>query len=186
MGVAIASAAWRRGGSVTLIAGPLEVDPPPGVTVISVETTEEMAEAVARIIPSADALIMAAAPADFRASHAVPEKLKKANTPPTLELTATRDILAHATANRGAGTIVVGFALETNDLVANARAKLDAKQLDLIVANSAREDGAGFAVDTNRVTMIAKDGTMETLPLMTKADVADVILDRVEALLRAR
>ncbi|MBX6332736.1 MAG: bifunctional phosphopantothenoylcysteine decarboxylase/phosphopantothenate--cysteine ligase CoaBC [Gemmatimonadaceae bacterium] len=186
MGVAVAAAAWRRGATVTLIAGPLEVPPPIGVAVVPVETTQEMADAVARALPGADALVMAAAPADFRAAAPAASKIKKSAAPDRLELTATPDILATTRAQRAAGTVVVGFALETDDLLENARAKLAAKALDLIVANDAREPGAGFAVDTNRVTLLARDGQAEALPLMTKAEVADVLLDRIEALLRAR
>lgn len=186
MGVAVAAAAWRRGATVTLIAGPLEVPPPIGVAVVPVETTQEMADAVARALPGADALVMAAAPADFRAAAPAASKIKKSAAPDQLELTATPDILATTRAQRAAGTVVVGFALETDDLLENARAKLAAKALDLIVANDAREPGAGFAVDTNRVTLLARDGQAEALPLMTKAEVADVLLDRIEALLRAR
>lgn len=188
MGVAIAAAAWRRGAHVTLIAGPLEAPPPqgPGVSLVHVETTAEMAAAVARALPEADALIMAAAPADFRVARPAAAKIKKVGAPAALELAPTADILAETAAHRAPGAVVVGFALETDDLLANARAKLEAKRLDLIVANDAREPGAGFAVDTNRVTLIARDGATEALPLMPKTDVAEAILDRVEGLLRAR
>lgn len=186
MGVAIAAAAWRRGADVTLVAGPLAVAPPVGVTVVSVETTQQMADAIAAVIPAASALIMAAAPVDFRAAHPATQKVKKAAAPPSLELTATPDVLASTMSRRPSGMVTVGFALETSDLLANARAKLAAKQLDLIVANDALEDGAGFSVDTNRVTLIGRDGRPEVLPLLSKVLVADTILDRVEALLHAR
>jgi phosphopantothenoylcysteine decarboxylase/phosphopantothenate--cysteine ligase len=186
MGVAVAAAAWRRGATVTLIAGPLEVPAPLGVAVVPVETTQEMADAVACALPGADALVMAAAPADFRAAAPAASKIKKAAAPDRLELTTTPDILATTRAQRAPGAVVVGFALETDELLDNARAKLAGKALDLIVANDAREPGAGFAVDTNRVTLLARDGRADALPLMTKAEVADVLLDRIEALLRAR
>ncbi|HEU4641068.1 MAG TPA: bifunctional phosphopantothenoylcysteine decarboxylase/phosphopantothenate--cysteine ligase CoaBC [Gemmatimonadaceae bacterium] len=187
MGVALAAAAWRRGADVTLIAGPLEVPLPVVAHVVRVETTEEMAAAVRRALPEADALIMAAAPADFRAALPAPSKIKKQDgAPPAIQLTRTTDILADTRDARRAGAVIVGFALETDDLVSNAREKLAAKQLDLIVANDAREPGAGFAVDTNRVTLIARDGEPEVFPLMPKSDVADLILDRVGALLGAR
>ncbi|HWG52814.1 MAG TPA: bifunctional phosphopantothenoylcysteine decarboxylase/phosphopantothenate--cysteine ligase CoaBC [Gemmatimonadaceae bacterium] len=186
MGVAIAAAAWRRGADVTLVAGPLEVAPPAGVTLIPVETTRQMADAIAVAIPSASVLIMAAAPADFRAAQPATQKIKKAAAPAAIELTATPDVLASTATLRPSGMVTVGFALETNELLANAGAKLAAKHLDLIVANDALEDGAGFAVDTNRVTLIGRDGRPEVLPLLSKVLVADAILDRVEALLHAR
>lgn len=186
MGVALAAAAWRRGANVILVAGPLELPPPVGPTLVSVETTEEMADAVAHSLGTADALIMAAAPADFRPSRAAAQKLKKSEMPTALELTGTRDILAATAPCRRAGAVVVGFALETENLLDNARGKLEAKGLDLIVANSALEDGSGFGSDTNRVTIIARDGAAEALSLRPKSEVADAILDRVEALLRER
>ena len=183
MGVAIASAAWRRGADVTLIAAPLAVPPPTGVRLIDVETTDEMGTAVERALAEADALVMAAAPADFRAAEPVGAKIKKARAPEALRLAPTRDILASTRAARRPGTVVVGFALETGDAVAAGRDKLESKALDLVVVNDATEPGAGFAVDTNRVTLIGRDGRAESLPLMSKDDVAEAILDRVEALL---
>lgn len=184
MGVAIAAAAWRRGAEVTLVAGPLAVEPPPGVTVEAVETTEQMRAAVQRAIVNADALIMAAAPADFRPAAPAGEKIKKANAPASIALEPTPDILASTIANRPARLVTVGFALETNSAIEHGRAKLAAKQLDLIVVNDATESGAGFAVDTNRVTFIDREGRLEEQPLLSKSDVADLILDRVERLMR--
>lgn len=184
MGVAIAAAAWRRGADVTLIAGPLAVSPPPGVTIESVETTEQMRAAVQRAIANADALVMAAAPADFRPASPAGQKIKKANAPASIALEPTPDILASTIANRPEGLVTVGFALETNSAVEHGRGKLAAKQLDLIVVNDATESGAGFAVDTNRVTFIDREGKLDEQPLMAKSDVADLILDRVERLMR--
>lgn len=184
MGVAIAAAAWRRGADVTLVAGPLAVPPPSGVALVPVETTEQMAAAISNALASAAALIMAAAPADFRAAHPATAKIKKAARPAPLELSAAPDILAATRAQR-TGVVTVGFALETDDVLANARGKLEAKGLDLIVANDAREAGAAFGADTNHVTLLGRDGTVDALPMLTKAQVADVILDRVEALLGA-
>ena len=186
MGVALAAAAWRRGAHVTLVAGPLELPPPVGISPVRVETTEEMANAVGRELAAADALIMAAAPADFRPAQAAEQKIKKSSAPDALELTTTRDILASTAPCRRPGLVTVGFALETENLLANARGKLEAKDLDLIVANSAREEGSGFGSDTNRVTLIGRDGAAEELSLRPKTEVADAILDRVEALLRGR
>jgi len=186
MGVAIAAAAWRRGADVTLVAGPLEVPMPVGVRVVRVESTEEMAAAVGAELGRADALIMAAAPADFRAAAPVGFKIKKSASPGSVALAAAPDILAETRDKRRLGAIIVGFALETDDILANGKAKLEAKGLDLIVVNDATEAGAGFGVDTNRVTFIAKGGATEALPLLSKDDVASILLDRVEALLGAR
>jgi phosphopantothenoylcysteine decarboxylase/phosphopantothenate--cysteine ligase len=186
MGVALAAAAWQRGANVTLIAGPLEVPPPPGVSVQRIETTEELATAVARALPTADALIMAAAPADFRAAKPGERKIKRGSGPLAIELAPTPDVLAETRSQRADGAVVVGFALETDDLLGNARAKLEAKMLDLIVANNANEAGAGFGVETNRVTLIGRDGAVQALPLMSKVEVAHAVLDRVEQLLRSR
>jgi phosphopantothenoylcysteine decarboxylase/phosphopantothenate--cysteine ligase len=186
MGAAIAAAAWRRGADVTLVAGPLAIDPPTGVRVVPVETTEQMAAAVAESLAESDALIMAAAPADFRAADPAPRKIKKASGPAAIALAQTPDILVATRGARRNGVVVVGFALETDNVLASGRQKLEAKGLDLVVVNDATEEGAGFGVDTNRVTLIARDGREEALPLMPKPDVADAILDRVEALLSGR
>jgi phosphopantothenoylcysteine decarboxylase/phosphopantothenate--cysteine ligase len=186
MGVAIASAAWRRGANVVLIAGPLEVDAPVGPSIVRVETTEQMAEAVRQALPGAQALVMAAAPADFRAAQPADSKIKKSGGPASLALAATTDILACTVRHRPPGLVAVGFALETDHLIESARAKLADKQLDLIVANSAREPDAGFGADTNRVTIVAADGSTESLPVMPKTALADELLDRIEALLRGR
>jgi phosphopantothenoylcysteine decarboxylase/phosphopantothenate--cysteine ligase len=185
MGVAIAAAAWRRGANVSLIAGPLQVAAPAGATVTLVETTEEMCAAVAQAIADADALIMAAAPADFRPVSVASQKIKKANAPAAIELESTPDILASTIGARPAKLVTVGFALETNAAVDHGRGKLVSKQLDLIVVNDATEPGAGFSVDTNRVTFVDRDGKTDEQPLLAKGDVADLILDRIERLLQA-
>jgi len=186
MGVAIASSAWRRGADVSLIAGPLSVAPPAGPQVRHVESTEQMATAVGELVPAADVLIMAAAPADFRPANVATSKIKKGKDAPTFSMEHTTDILRATLAHRRKDTIVVGFALETEDALANGRKKLRDKSLDLIVVNDATEAGAGFGGDTNRVTLIDRDGAEEVLPLLSKADVADAILDRVERLAHGR
>jgi phosphopantothenoylcysteine decarboxylase/phosphopantothenate--cysteine ligase len=186
MGVALAAAAWRRGADVTLVAGAVEVALPVGVSVVRIETTDEMADAVAHALPSADALVMAAAPADFRPARMAEQKIKKSSSPESLPLAPTRDILASTVHCRRPGAVVVGFALETENLVANARHKLESKSLDLIVANSATEEGSAFGADTNRVTIMGRGGKAEELSLRPKSEVADAILDRVGALLRER
>jgi phosphopantothenoylcysteine decarboxylase / phosphopantothenate---cysteine ligase len=184
MGVAIAAAAWRRGADVSLVAGPLEVAVPPGIDVTTVETTAEMATAVREALPHAHALVMAAAPADFAAADPPATKIKKKDKPDAITLTSTPDILKSTRDARRPGAVVVGFALETGDALAGGREKLAAKDLDLVVVNDAADPDAGFAVDTNRVTIVYRDGRTEPLGLMQKTDVADAILDRVEALLR--
>jgi phosphopantothenoylcysteine decarboxylase/phosphopantothenate--cysteine ligase len=186
MGVALAGAAWRRGADVALIAGPLDVAAPPGVDLRGVETTAEMAQAVRAALADADVLIMAAAPADFRPAEAAGRKLKKSAGVPDVSLVETDDVLQATRDARRPGAVVVGFALETDRAVDSAREKLAAKALDLVVANDATEPGAGFAVDTNRVTIVGPNGRTDTLPLMTKDAVADAILDRVEELVRGR
>ena len=186
MGVAIAAAAWRRGADVSLVAGPLEVAVPPGIDVVPVETTEEMATAVRAALPQADALVMAAAPADFSAAQPAAKKIKKKDRPDAIALTATPDILKTTRDARRPRAVVVGFALETGDALAGGKEKITEKDLDLVVVNDANEAGAGFAVDTNRVTILHRDGRAEPLGLMAKTEVADAILDRVEALLRER
>jgi phosphopantothenoylcysteine decarboxylase / phosphopantothenate---cysteine ligase len=187
MGYAIAAAAWRRGADVLLISGPTQLPAPTGVEMERVETAEQMRAAVAAALPSSDALVMSAAVADFRPADAAAAKLKKEGAGvPQLQLVATADVL-HATREaRPPGCVVVGFALETDDAVENGRRKLVGKALDLLVVNDATEPGAGFEVETNRVTILAADATDEALPLMSKAEVADRILDRVEALLLRR
>ncbi|MBK6455822.1 MAG: bifunctional phosphopantothenoylcysteine decarboxylase/phosphopantothenate--cysteine ligase CoaBC [Gemmatimonadetes bacterium] len=186
MGVAIAEAAWRRGAHVKLIAGPLGVTPAPVLDVERVTTTAEMRDAVARALPHADILVMAAAPSDFRPVTVSGSKIKKSGAPEAIALAPTPDILRDTMSARRPGAIIVGFALETDDVLANGASKLSAKGLDLIVVNDAREEGAGFEGDTNRVTFLSRDGASEPLPLLSKREVADAILDRVERQLGGR
>ena len=182
MGAEVAAAAWRRGATVRLIAGPMTAAVPPGVEPIVVETTDEMAAAVREALGDADVLVMAAAPADFRPADPATTKIKKRSAPRELELVPTPDILLSTREARKPGAIIVGFALETNDVLNGGREKMRAKGLDLVVVNDATEPGAGFGLDTNRVTILSREGGEEELPLMSKRDVADAILDRVEAL----
>jgi phosphopantothenoylcysteine decarboxylase/phosphopantothenate--cysteine ligase len=185
MGYALAEAAWRRGAAVTLVSGPTSLADPPGVDVVRVEDTASMAGAVQAALPAADVLLMAAAPADFRPTETAAAKTPKGAMPTALELAVTPDVLVSTRAARPAGMVVVGFALQTGRDEAAAREKLAAKGLDLIVLNDALEPGAGFEVETNRVVLLGADGNQESLPLLSKHDVAEAILDRVERLLPA-
>ncbi len=187
MGVAIAAAAWRRGADVTLVAGPLSVAPPVGVTHVPVQSTTEMRDAVGSRLGMADVLVMSAAPADYQPATRSEKKLKKTGESRSIDLRETPDILLSTRGARRPGSVVVGFALETDDLLANATKKLEGKGLDMVILNAANEPGAGFGVDTNRVTIVRPGGREpEQLPLLAKRDVADAILDRVEVLLHGR
>ena len=181
MGFRLAQAAWRRGADVLLLSGPSALEAPEGVVLRRIETTAELEAAVTEALPGADVLIMAAAPADYRPAEAQATKRPRSEGALTIALEPTRDILAATRALRRPGGVTVGFALETGDAEAKGRAKLERKGLDLIVVNDATEPGAGFEVDTNRVTILDRDGGRWPLPLASKADVADAILDRVEA-----
>ena len=185
MGYALAAAAWRRGADVTLITGPSELAPPVGVHVVRIETAEQMLQAVQSNILTADVLVMAAAVADFRPANPAANKMKKAQGVAALELEPAPDVLKSTLRDRPPNLRVVGFALETDDHQANARKKLEEKALDLIVLNKADEPGAGFEVDTNQVTIISRAGA-EPIPLQSKAEIAEHILDRIIPLLAAR
>jgi phosphopantothenoylcysteine decarboxylase/phosphopantothenate--cysteine ligase len=180
-GFALAQAALDLGAAVTLIAGPVALPTPVGVRRLDVQTAAEMLTAVLAETPNADALLMAAAVADFRPAAPADQKIKKEAGVPTIELAANPDILlevARRKSETGFPQVTVGFAAESQSLLENAQHKLDAKKLDLIVANDISAPDAGFAVDTNRVTLLDVNGA-ETLPLMGKDAVADVVLARV-------
>jgi phosphopantothenoylcysteine decarboxylase/phosphopantothenate--cysteine ligase len=181
MGFAIAEAARDRGASVTLICGPSSLSTPYGIERIDVETTAQMGDAVRCAANGCDAVIMAAAPADFRAAQPAGQKIKRTGATLNVELAPNDDIIAGISGD----FVKVGFAAETQDLLENARAKIAKKGLDLIVANDVTAQDAGFATDTNRVTLIAASGEAEELPLMSKRDVAERILDRVAAIIEA-
>jgi phosphopantothenoylcysteine decarboxylase/phosphopantothenate--cysteine ligase len=183
MGFAIAAAAWRRGADVSLVAGPSALPTPHGVGRRDVVTAEEMRQAVAAEFEAATILFMAAAVADYRPARVAPQKLKKGTGRLALELDRTVDILAELAPRKG-NRFVVGFAAETEQVLANAARKLAEKKLDLIVANDVAGTDTGFAVDTNAVTMIDRSGHREVVPLMSKDAVADRIIDRVVQLKR--
>ncbi len=181
MGYRLAEAAWRRGAVVTLISGPSTESPPVGVELIPVETTHDMAEAVNLMVPATDVLIMAAAPADYRPATARETKLPRSEGGFSLPFESTDDILLGTLPLRHGGLITVGFALETGTALEKGMAKLERKQLDLIVINDALEPGAGFEVETNAVTILDARGRAVAVPLASKAAVADRILDAVAA-----
>jgi phosphopantothenoylcysteine decarboxylase/phosphopantothenate--cysteine ligase len=180
MGFAVAAAAWRRGADVALIAGPTSLPTPHGVRRRDVTTAEEMRQAVEAEFEACTLLFMAAAVADYRPSQVAPQKLKKKPGPMQLDLTRTVDILGTLAPRKGA-RFIVGFAAETDNVLANAERKLAEKHLDLMVANDVAAADTGFAVDTNAVTIIDRSGHHATVPLMSKDDVADRIIDRVVA-----
>jgi phosphopantothenoylcysteine decarboxylase/phosphopantothenate--cysteine ligase len=181
-GYALAQSAIDAGAKVTLISAPTALTTPTGACLVRVETAKEMREAVLRESADADALIMAAAVADFRPRRAADAKMKSRDGVPQIELEATDDILK-AVAAGPRPRRVIGFAAETNDLLQNAVQKLHAKKLDLIVANDVTSEDSGFSSDNNRVTVIDAAGTAEVLPLASKAEVADLLIERLSALL---
>jgi phosphopantothenoylcysteine decarboxylase/phosphopantothenate--cysteine ligase len=182
MGYALAAAAARRGATVTLITGPTALEPPPGVDdVVRVETAEQMHEAVQRRRATADLVLMAAAVADYTPADPSDSKQKKSESERTIHLRRTPDILKTLGEHKRDGQTLVGFALETDDGLENARRKLSDKNLDWIVLNNPTEEGAGFGPSTNRVTLIGRDDRQEDLPLMSKSALADALLDRVAA-----
>jgi phosphopantothenoylcysteine decarboxylase/phosphopantothenate--cysteine ligase len=185
MGFSVAAAAWRRGAQVSLVAGPTTLATPHGVRRCDVTTAEEMRQAVAADFDASTIVFMAAAVADYRPARVAKEKLKKGEGRLVLDFDRTVDILAELGPQKGA-RLIVGFAAETEQVLANAERKLAEKNLDLIVANDVAGSDTGFAVDTNAVTMIDRSGHHETVPLMSKDAVADRILDRVVALKRER
>ena len=180
MGYELARAAMLRGAQVTLVSGPTALEPPPFVELVRVESAAQMHDAVMAAAPAQDVIIKAAAVADYRPAHTAGEKIKKSGADLTLELTRTPDILAELGAARRPGQFLCGFAMETRDLLDNARAKLEKKGADMIVANSLREAGAGFGGATNHVTLVEPTGCTE-LPLAGKDEVAHRILDRILA-----
>jgi phosphopantothenoylcysteine decarboxylase/phosphopantothenate--cysteine ligase len=185
MGFALAAAAWRRGAEVNLIAGPTTLPTPHGVRRCDVSTAEQMRQAVMAAYEPATIVLMAAAVADYRPARVAKEKVKKGSGGMVLELERTTDILAELAPRKGP-RILVGFAAETEQVTTNAERKLVEKDLDLIVANDVAGTDTGFEVDTNAVTIIDRNGHQKSVPLMSKDDVADHILDCVLALKQQR
>ncbi|MCB9164364.1 MAG: bifunctional phosphopantothenoylcysteine decarboxylase/phosphopantothenate--cysteine ligase CoaBC [Flavobacteriales bacterium] len=184
MGFAIAEEAALRGAVVELVTGPTALATPgTGIHRTDVVSAAQMAEACKSAAGNSDVVIMSAAVADYRPAVAATGKIKKKDAALNIDLEPTEDILAWMGAHKPAGQVLVGFALETDDAVANAQGKLERKKLDLIVLNSLQDAGAGFGHDTNKVTLIGRDTKVLALPLLSKAEVARAILDHVETLL---
>jgi phosphopantothenoylcysteine decarboxylase/phosphopantothenate--cysteine ligase len=178
MGYALAAESSARGAKVILVSGPAVITPPPGVTVIPVISASEMHQAVMDKLGEADIVIMAAAVSDFRPILSSHQKIKKQQASTVIELEHTTDILA-AVGKTPGRRVLVGFAAETHDIMENAVRKLKDKNLDLIVANDILKKGAGFAVDTNAVTMIERTGRRTELHVMAKTEIASRILDKI-------
>jgi phosphopantothenoylcysteine decarboxylase/phosphopantothenate--cysteine ligase len=181
MGFALAEAALQLGWNVDLVAGPVSLPEPDGAILYPVVSAEEMYHQADALFDACDVCIMAAAVSDFRPAGRLPQKEKKSTASLELQLEPTRDILATLT-ERKLNQTVVGFAAETENLEANARAKLNAKNCDLIVANDLTQPGAGFAADTNTVTLFSADGSHEILGPALKTDLATQIIHRLAAL----
>ncbi len=180
MGYEVAKAAAARGAKVTLVSGPVELTPPPYMDVVNVMSARDMFEEVTSRAGEQDIIIKAAAVADFRPADVASDKIKKSGNDDdlTLQLERTDDILAYLGVHKKDGQILCGFSMETKDLLENSRKKLEKKNLDIIAANSLTTEGAGFGVNTNVLTLITKDG-QEELPLMSKAEAADRLLDEI-------
>ena len=180
MGYAIAKAAAARGAQVTLVSGPVNLKKPPYMEVVDIVSAQDMFDAVTSRAPDQDIIIKAAAVADYRPATVAEDKIKKSGTAAdlSLPLARTSDILAWLGEHRAPGQFLCGFSMETRDMVENSRKKLEKKHIDLIAANNLKQEGAGFGVDTNLLTLIAADGAKE-LPLMSKEEAAHALLDEI-------
>ena len=178
MGYALAECCMRRGAEVTLVSGPVAIQPPMFVDVVPVTSAEDMAREVKTRADSQDIIIKAAAVADYRPVNPADEKIKKKDGDSSIELERTEDILKYLGEHRKQGQFICGFSMETEHMVENSTAKLDKKNVDMIVANNLKVSGAGFGTDTNIVTLITRAGAKE-LPIMSKSEVADAIMDEI-------
>lgn len=185
MGYAIAKMAMLRGAEVTLVSGPVSIQAPPFVKVLPIESAQEMFEAVKKEAPEQDIIIKAAAVADYRPMMIQEDKMKKTEGDMSIPLVRTTDILKYLGEQKRENQFLCGFSMETKDMLTNSRAKLEKKHLDMIVANNVKEEGAGFALDTNKVVIITKEEERE-LPLMSKEEVADQLLTEILRKLRER
>jgi len=186
MGYAVAREALRRGARVVLVSGPTSLEPPAGARFIAVSTAAEMRRALLAEFPQCTAVVMAAAVADYRPVEVSLKKLNRARGPLELKLEPNADILKELGEINKNGKLLVGFAAETEDLIENATKKLRDKKLDMIVANNIAEEGSGFDGDTNRATILDRNGGAEALPLMTKDELADRVFDHLLALKNKR
>ena len=178
MGYSIAENCARRGANVTLVTGPVSITPPLFVDVVKVVSAADMAEAVKSRADKQDIIIKTAAVADYRPTNPATEKIKKKDGDSTIELERTEDILAYLGTHKSKNQFICGFSMETENMLENSRAKLDKKNVDMIVANNLKVSGAGFGTDNNVVTIITKDECNE-LEIMSKADVADAIVSEI-------
>lgn len=184
MGYAIAKMAMLRGASVTLVSGPAQIAPPPFVELIRIQSAEEMYEEVMKRAAKQDVIIKAAAVADYTPAHAAEDKIKKSEGDSSLELIRTKDILGSLGQRKSEGSIhafLCGFSMETRDMLENSRKKLEKKKIDMIAANNLKVEGAGFATDTNLLTLITGAGVKE-LPMVSKEEAANLLLDEIAAL----
>ena len=178
MGYAIAKVAMQRGAEVTLVTGPVDIEPPRFVNVINIKSAEDMYNAVVENFEKTDIVIKAAAVADYTPVSVADDKMKKKDGDMSIPLKRTKDILKYLGENRRADQFLCGFSMETENMLENSKRKLEKKNVDMIVANNLKVEGAGFGVDTNVVTLITKDDCKE-LPIMTKEEVAAAILDEI-------
>lgn len=185
MGYAIARNAMLRGAKVTLVSGPVEIAPPPFVDVVEVESAEEMFEAVTAESGQSDIVVMAAAVADYTPAETADHKIKKTDGEMTVALKRTKDILAYLGEHKRLGQVLCGFSMETEQVLENSKKKLLKKHADMIAANSLRETGAGFGTDTNHLTLITEEKTLD-VPMMSKEDAADALLNELLKLLEKK
>ena len=183
MGYAIAKMAMLRGAEVTLVTGPTAIQPPPFVTVIPVRSAQDMFEAVTAHAQSADIIVKAAAVADYTPADYAEQKMKKSDNDLSIPLKRTQDILKYLGANKRENQVICGFSMETENLLENSKKKLISKNIDMICANSLTQSGAGFGVDTNVITIITADETLQ-LPLLSKEETANAILSEAKAMLK--
>jgi phosphopantothenoylcysteine decarboxylase/phosphopantothenate--cysteine ligase len=182
MGYAIAENAMLRGAEVTLVTGKTSITPPPFVTVIPVVSAKDMFDAVAEEFEQQDIIIKSAAVADYRPAHPAAEKMKKKDDNPAIELERTEDILKYIGQHRRKDQFLCGFSMETENMIENSKEKLERKNLDMVIANNLKQEGAGFGTDTNIITIITKD-TVEELPIMSKSEAAAEILNRIAGII---
>ena len=183
MGYAVARQAMLRGAEVTLVSGPVSIDPPPFVRVVNVSSAKDMFEAVKVNFADADIIIKTAAVADYTPESTADEKIKKSDGSLTIQMKRTADILKWLGENKRDGQVLCGFSMETENMLENSRAKLQKKNADLIAANSLRDEGSGFGTDTNHLVLIKRDGVTD-LPLLSKSDAADKLLDELLTMCR--